>query len=56
VLWSVVVMLVTPAIYIRLAESEDLADAFRFGEILSLHARAPGRGGRRRDHGFGGQR
>jgi hypothetical protein len=35
-LWSIVVLLVTPAIYIRLAETEDLSDAFRFGEILSF--------------------
>ncbi len=36
VIWSVIVMLATPAIYIRLAESEDLASAFRFGEILAF--------------------
>jgi len=35
-LWVLVVLLATPAIYIRIAETEDLASAFRFGEILSF--------------------
>lgn len=35
-LWGLVVLLATPAIYIRLAETEDLSSAFRFGEILSF--------------------
>ncbi|MEI2689211.1 MAG: DUF4013 domain-containing protein [Anaerolineae bacterium] len=38
VLWSIVVLLATPAIYIRLAETEELSSAFRFGEILSFTA------------------
>ncbi len=36
IIWGVIVLLATPAIYIRLAESEDLASAFRFGEILDF--------------------
>lgn len=35
-LWGLVVLLVTPVIYIRLAETEDLSGAFRFGDILSF--------------------
>ncbi len=35
-LWIVVVLLATPVIYIRLAETEDLSSAFRFGDILSF--------------------
>jgi hypothetical protein len=35
-LWIVVVLLATPVIYIRLAETEELSSAFRFGDILSF--------------------
>lgn len=35
-LWSLVVLLVSPAIYIRLSETEELSRAFRFGDILSF--------------------
>lgn len=35
-LWVFIVLLATPAIYIRIAESEELASAFRFGDILSF--------------------
>ncbi len=35
-IWTVVVLLATPVIYIRLAETEDLSSAFRFGDILSF--------------------
>jgi hypothetical protein len=37
--WSLIVLLVTPALYIRLAETEDLASAFRFQEIISFTRR-----------------
>lgn len=33
-LWSVVVLLVSPAIYIRVSESEQISSAFQFGDIL----------------------
>lgn len=33
-LWTIIVLLATPVIYIRLAETEELSSAFRFGEIL----------------------
>lgn len=35
-LWMLIVLLATPAIYIRIAETEDLTAAFRFGDILSF--------------------
>jgi hypothetical protein len=38
-IWSLVVLLVTPALYIRLAETEDLASAFRFQEIIRFTRR-----------------
>ncbi len=34
--WVVVVLLATPVIYIRIAETEELSSAFRFGDILSF--------------------
>ena len=34
--WVVILLLATPAIYIRLAETEELSSAFRFGEILDF--------------------
>lgn len=37
--WGLIVLLVTPALYIRLAETEDLASAFRFQEIISFTRR-----------------
>lgn len=37
--WSLIVLLVMPALYIRLAETEDLASAFRFQEIISFTRR-----------------
>ncbi len=36
VLWAVIVTLVSPAIYIRLAETEDFASGLRFGDILAF--------------------
>lgn len=35
-IWVVIVLLATPAIYIRLAETEELSSAFRFGDILGF--------------------
>lgn len=35
-IWSIIVLLATPVIYIRLAETEELSSAFRFGDILSF--------------------
>ncbi len=34
--WAIIVLLATPVIYIRLAETEELSSAFRFGDILSF--------------------
>lgn len=34
--WVLIVLLATPAIYIRIAETEDLTSAFQFGRILSF--------------------
>lgn len=34
--WVLIVLLATPVIYIRLAETEELSSAFRFGDILSF--------------------
>lgn len=36
ILWAIIVLLATPVIYIRLAETEELSSAFRFGDILSF--------------------
>jgi hypothetical protein len=33
-LWTVVVLLASPAIYIRLSETEQISSAFQFGDIL----------------------
>jgi hypothetical protein len=35
-IWTIIVLLATPVIYIRLAETEELSSAFRFGDILSF--------------------
>ncbi len=35
-IWAIIVLLATPVIYIRLAETEELSSAFRFGDILSF--------------------
>ncbi len=35
-IWTIIVLLATPVIYIRLAESGELSSAFRFGDILSF--------------------
>jgi hypothetical protein len=36
VLWSIAVMLASPGIYIRLAETESLSSTFEFGDILAF--------------------
>jgi hypothetical protein len=33
-LWSVIVLLASPAIYIRIADTEQISSAFKFGDIL----------------------
>lgn len=35
-IWSLLLLLVTPAIYLRLAETEDMGSALRFGEIIGF--------------------
>ena len=38
-LWGIVVTLVTPALYVRLAETGELASLFRFGDIIGFTTR-----------------
>lgn len=35
-LWSIIVMVATPAIYVRMAETEELASGFQFGDIIAF--------------------